>query len=85
MKTEDEKKIIRMIACGNEANETLKKENPNVLQIELQSAIYFLNQRFNTNCNQINRANWDQAIREFADLCQNENNLEKLKNWVLGK
>ena len=76
---------IRMISCGKDIDENLAKEKPSLLQIELQRAVHFLHERFTIGCNQINRANWDQAIRVFADLCQREHNIERLKKWVLGE
>lgn len=81
--SEDKGWIIRMLSCGNDVDETLKNEKPNILQIELQCAIRFLYDRFNTGCNQINRVHWDQVIRDFAELCQHEHNFWKLKEWVL--
>jgi hypothetical protein len=81
---EAREQAIRMISCGKDIDETLANEKPNLLQIELQRAIHFLHDRFNTGCNQINRANWDQVIRDFADLCQQEHDIEILKKWVLG-
>jgi len=81
---ENREQVVRMISCGKDFNETLANEKPNLLQIELQRAAHFLHDRFNTGCNQINRANWDQAIRDFADLCQQEHDIERLKKWILG-
>ncbi len=81
----DREQVIRMISCGKDMDETLANETPSLLQIELQRAVHFLHDRFNTGCNQINRANWDQVIRDFADLCQHEHDIESLKQWVLGE
>jgi hypothetical protein len=74
-----------MISCGKDIDETLAIEKPGLLQIELQRAIHFLHDRFNTDCNQINRANSDQIIRDFADLCQHGHDMENLKKWVIGE
>lgn len=53
--------------------------------LELRQAIWFLHERFNTGCNQINRSNWDHSIGEFANLCQQEHDVEALKKWVLNQ
>jgi len=83
--SKDKKRIIRIISCGKEINPDLAKQKPQLLQIELLRAVTFLHQRFNTGCNQINRANWDKFIQKFADLCQTEHNVATLTNWVLKK
>jgi hypothetical protein len=78
--SEDKKKIIRIISCGKEINPELAKQTPQLLQIELMHAVSFLHQRFNTGCNQINRANLDKFIQKFADLCQTEHDIKTLTN-----
>jgi hypothetical protein len=81
--SDDKKKIISIISCGKEINTELAEQKPQFLQIELMHAISFLHQRFNTGCNQINRANWDKFIQKFTDLCRTEHNVEVLTNWVV--
>jgi len=81
--SEDGEKVIRMVSCGNSVDASLANKKPDLLQIELQRAVHFLHDRFNTGCHQINRSNWHQTIRNFADLCQQEHNIESLKKWVL--
>ena len=80
---ENENIVVRIIACGKDADAELAKQLPSLQQIELQQVIRFLHDRFNIGCNQINRSNWDHYIGIFADLCQKEHDIEKLKKWVL--
>jgi hypothetical protein len=83
--SEDKKKIIRIITCGKEINPDLAEQKPQLIQVELMRAVGFLHQRFNTGCNQINRANWDKFIQKFAYLCQAEHDVEALTNWVVNR